>query len=365
MSPLLKRVEAAGVKGIQEKRAPFVIQSSDFFETGKKVREAFAQLINAPSSLNICTIPSVSYGMAAVANNLPLVKGDKILVVGEQFPSNYYVWERKAHEKQADIQVIAAPESSENRGKAWNEQILSAIQPGVKLVSMAHVHWADGTKFDLQAIRKRTKEVGAYLVIDGTQSVGALPLDIGKIPVDALICGGYKWLLGPYSIGIAYFGDALLDGVPVEESWMNRLGSENFAALVNYTSEYQPGARRYEVGEASNFILLPMLLESLSALNEWNPANIQNYCQHISEDVIRELKKMGFEIEGSEYRSAHLWGIRFPAKFDMIGLKNQLEREKVYVSIRGNAVRVSPHLYNTREDLERLAGCLATLVSFT
>lgn len=363
MSPLLKKVEQAGIQGLQLKRAPYIIQTPDFFETGNLVREAFAKLINAKHPERICTIPSVSYGMAIIANNLHLRRGDQIVVVGEQFPSNYYAWERKANENGAQIHIVTAPEDTENRGKIWNKRILEAIKPGTRLVSMAHVHWADGTKFDLKAIRARSREVGAYLVLDGTQSVGALPFDITEIEVDALICAAYKWLLGPYSIGVAYLGEAFLQGIPVEESWMNRKGSENFSALVNYQSAYQHGAKRYEVGEFSNFILLPMLLESLNTLNEWNPKCIQAYCKDLVEPPILQLKNLGFQIEDDNYRGAHLWGIRLPGKVDALALKKQLELLKIYVSIRGNAVRVAPNIYNTREDLERLVECLGTILS--
>ena len=224
---------------------------------------------------------------------------------------------------------------------------------------MAHVHWADGTKFGLKAIRTRTREVGAYLVLDGTQSIGALPFDIEEIDADALVCGSYKWLLGPYSLGVAYLGEAFLGGKPVEESWMNRMGSENFSTLVNYESTYQPGARRYEVGEFSNFILLPMLLESLNTLNEWMPKNIQAYCKELIEEPIQALQNIGFQIEDTAYRGSHLWGIRLPKGMDPISLKNHIDAQKVYVSVRGNAVRVSPHIYNTASDMDRLVECLA------
>ncbi|MDZ7647737.1 MAG: hypothetical protein U5K54_11465 [Cytophagales bacterium] len=114
---------------------------------------------------------------------------------------------------------------------------------------------------------------------------GRYHLDIKEIRPDALICGGYKWLMGPYSLGLAYYGEYFDQGIPVEENWINRLHSENFAGLVNYESDYQPGALRYEVGEHSNFILVPMLLEALEQINQWKPVNIQKYCAAITKKV--------------------------------------------------------------------------------
>ena len=90
------------------------------------------------------------------------------------------------------------------------------------------------------ALRQRTHEVGAQLVIDGTQSVGALPINVQELQPDALICAGYKWLMGPYSIALAYYGPYFDQGEPLEEGWINRYGSEDFTNLVQYQDRYQP-----------------------------------------------------------------------------------------------------------------------------
>ncbi len=178
---------------------------------------------------------------------------------------------RLCDENKAQLKTISPPENLADRGKIWNERIVEAIDRNTRLVALGNVHWADGTKFNLLEIRKRTRDVGALLVIDGTQSVGALPFDVSKIQPDALVCAGYKWLLGPYAIGIAYYGEYFDDGKPIEENWINRKLSEDFTALVNYKSEYQPGALRYEVGERSNFILVPMMTAALKQINRWKP----------------------------------------------------------------------------------------------
>jgi len=122
------------------------------------------------------------------------------------------------------------------------------------------VHWTDGTRFDLVAIGRAARRVGAAFVVDGTQSVGALPFDVREIQPDALVCAGYKWLLGPYAMGAAYFGPRYDAGDPIEENWITRRGSDDFQRLVAYQDEYAPGAIRYDVGERSNFILLPMFI---------------------------------------------------------------------------------------------------------
>jgi selenocysteine lyase/cysteine desulfurase len=354
MSPLLKSVEKVGVSAVRKKRNPVNISQPDFFTETELLRSEYAKLINAPDPKRIVIIPSVSYGMANVVRNLDIKKGQHIIVATEQFPSNVYPWQRLCEDAGAQIISVAPPDNYSNRGKRWNEKILESINANTKAVAIGQVHWADGTRFDLEAIRKRTREVGALLVIDGTQSVGALPFDVQHIQPDALICAGYKWLLGPYSIGLAYYGSYFDNGKPVEENWINRLNSEDFAGLVNYQSQYQPGALRYEVGEHSNFILLPMLLKAIKQLNNWGPERIQEYCRHIGQPTLEKLAEKGFIIEDEAWRSAHLFGIRLPGNVNMDDVKKSLLKHNVYVSFRGNAIRIAPNVYNTEKDFEKL-----------
>jgi selenocysteine lyase/cysteine desulfurase len=354
MSPLLKKVENAGIEGIKRKRNPSSLLPSGFFEGTEKLRNEFGKLINVKNPQRIVTIPSVSYGLAIVAANLKMDRSQNIVVASEQFPSNVYPWIRLSEESGAKIKTVSQPNDLKNRGKTWNQRVLEAIDQRTKLVALGHVHWVDGTKFDLKAIRKRTYEVGALLVIDGTQSVGALPFDASEIQPDALICGGYKWLMGPYSIGLAYFGSYFDEGKPIEENWINRKFSEDFTSLINYQNEYQPAALRYEVGERSNFILIPMMIAALKQINQWKPKNIQDYCEKITVKSIQQLREAGFWVEDENFRGHHLFGLRTPKGSDLGKIKRQLFKNKISVSVRGNAVRISPHVYNSENDLKKL-----------
>jgi len=358
MSPQLKDAEKVGIRNLRRRRNPASIKAEDFFADTELLRQEFATLIHAANPKRIVTIPSVSYGMANVARNLKIGRGDNMIVAAEQFPSNYYPWQRLCEETGAQLKSIAPPEEFSGRGQKWNERILDAIDINTKAVALGHIHWVDGTLFDLAAIRRRTREVGAVLVIDGTQSVGALPFDVQAFQPDALVCAGYKWLLGPYSIGLAYYGEYFDHGRPIEESWMNRAHSEVFSQLTNYQSAYQDGALRYEMGEHSNFVLLPMLLKSVQQLNRWGVSNIQEYCDHISRGVVLNLREKGFLIEEEANRAKHLFGVR-PGQHDSEKIKTQLLKNNVYVSYRGNAIRVAPNVYNTEKDLKKFA----TLIS--
>ncbi len=358
MSPLLKAVEKAGIDGIKGKRNPADLPPDNFFSETKKLRKEFAKLINTKESDRIVVVPSASYGLANVAANLKINQGQNIIVAAEQFPSNVYTWMRACQESGAQLKTVKPPETLIDRGKIWNERILDAVDKNTKLVALGHVHWADGTKFDLVTIRKRTRDVGALLVIDGTQSVGALPFEVSKIKPDALVCAGYKWLMGPYAIGLAYFGNYFDDGKPIEENWINRKFSEDFSGLVNYQNEYQPGALRYEVGERSNFVLTPMMAAALRQINQWKPKNIQEYCAMITKEPIRQLCQGGFWVEDEGYRGHHLFGVRLPKGTDLEKIKRKLKSSKISVSVRGDAIRVSPNVYNTENDVMKLVKVL-------
>lgn len=358
MGPLPRRVQEAGVAGVRRKADPAGITSEDFFTEADAVRRLFARLINAPDEQRIAIVPAASYGLAIVARNTPLRRGQNVVVADEQFPSNVYPWQRLVLEHGADLRTVVPPTSATGRGEGWNTRLLEAIDESTALVALPHVHWADGTRFDLTSIGARAREVGAALVVDGSQSVGALPFDVREMRPDALVVAAYKWLLGPYGIALAYLGSRYDGGVPLEENWINRQGSEDFASLVSYRDEYQPGALRYDVGERSNPILLPMLASALEQIHEWRPDRIQDYCGRLMCDVVGRAAELGFVVEEAAWRGTHLFGMRAPRDMDITRVQAALADRDVIVSLRGNAVRVSPNVYNDAADAAALLDAL-------
>tara|TARA_Y100000815_G_scaffold185573_1_gene169379 strand:- start:605 stop:1693 length:1089 start_codon:yes stop_codon:yes gene_type:complete len=362
MSPQLKSVTALGIESLKRKTKPYSITPEDFIEIRNPLKKRFAQLIKASDYQDIAIIPSVSYGMANVANSLNLKPTDEILVAHEQFPSNIYSWQHLAQRTGAKIINIEPPTELKERGRLWNEKILNAINPNTALVALAHCHWADGTRFQLAKIGEKVHKNGGKLVIDGTQSVGAFPFSVAEIKPDAVICGGYKWLLGPYSLGVAYYAESLHNGNPIEHNWMNRADSEDFSLLTNYQENYQARAGRFSVGESSNFVLTPMLTRSIEQLIEWTPQAIQEYCKEISKEAVSALREMDCYIEEDGYRGQHLFGIYLPKTISIDKVKSALSKQNILVSYRGNAIRVSPHVYNTAEDFEKLISVFKTLL---
>ncbi len=357
MSPQLKSVEKIGHEAVSKKCFPHEIIAEDFFTGVEKLRKTFAKFIDISDYQNTAIIPSVSYGIATVANNIKLQPGDEIIIVDAQFPSNVYAWQKIAKKNNAKVIIVSPPDTFQNRGQRWNQSVLDVITTKTALVAISPAHWADGTIFDLKAIREKTKIYNALLIIDGAQSLGALPFSVKEIQPDAVITVGYKWLLGPYGLGMAYFSDYFNEGEPIENNWINRKGSENFGGLVNYESQYQPKAGRYNMGECSNFNLLPMLTKSIEQLAEWQPKNIQVYCDSISKNAIKELRNIGCFIEDDIYRTKHLFGVYLPKNIDLDKLKAKFSKNNIYISFRGNAIRVSPNVYNSESDFEKLIDC--------
>ena len=353
MGPLPRVAEEAGVLGLRMKRDPSAILPHHFFDTSLELRRLFSRLIGDADPTRISIGPGVSYSVAIAAKNLPLSSDQNVVLTYEQFPSNMHAWARKAQDVNADLRVIGPPDTI-HRGASWNTEILTAIDSATAVVSLPTVHWTDGTIFDLVEVGRRCREVGAALVVDGTQSVGALPFDVNVVRPDVLMCSGYKWLLGPYSVGLTYFGPRFDDGEPLEETWIGREGSEDFEHLVDYRAGYQQGAIRYDVAQRSNFALLPVAVASLRLIIEWQPARIQAYCKDLTDNFFEEVEELGFTVEDAHWRSAHLFGLRMPKGLELVELQQTLKARGVSASLRGSALRVSPNVYNDAEDVSAL-----------
>ncbi|MEP7321154.1 MAG: aminotransferase class V-fold PLP-dependent enzyme [Saprospiraceae bacterium] len=357
MSPLLNKVRDAGLHALIKKSKPWSIPPTAFFDSVLYLKQLAARVIQTDQPERIAVIPSVSYGMANVARNIKFKKGDHIVLLDKQFPSNYFIWKSLAEKHELILDIVSPPSDSNQRGPSWNEAVLKAITPATKLVTLEHIHWADGTLFDLKAIREKTNEVGALLVVDVTQSLGAFPFDQSVFKVDALVGAAYKFMMGPYAMGVAYYGPAFDHGTPIEENWINKKGSEVFEKLLDYESDYKPGAARYSMGEQSQFIHVPMQIAAFEQLLEWGIDNIQSYCKGIVDTILPSLKENGIWIEEQPWRANHLFGIR-PAQGITVSLKEKLLDNHIYVSYRSDTIRISPNVYNSPEDLIKLVSTI-------
>ncbi|MEX2473232.1 MAG: aminotransferase class V-fold PLP-dependent enzyme [Gemmatimonadota bacterium] len=358
MGPLPAASEAAGVAALKRKRHPSDITAPDAFWESDGIRERFARLVGIGDAGRVAIQPGVSYGVATAARNVSVDAGQNLVLTAEQFPGNVYAWRRLAEERGAALRAVGPDGSGGSRGALWNERLLEAIDAETAVVAVPHVHWTDGTRFDLIEIGRRCREVGAALVVDATQSVGALTFDVAKVQPDALVVAAYKWMLGPYSLALSYFGPRFDDGVPLEETWIAREDSHDFQRLVEYRDEYAPGAVRFDMAERSNFFLLPIAEKSLDLLLAWRPERIQAYCRSLTAGLVAEASELGFGVEDERWRAHHLFGLRMPAALDLTDLRDRLAARDISVSLRGSALRVSPNVYNDEADIEALTGVL-------
>jgi selenocysteine lyase/cysteine desulfurase len=356
MGPLTRRVRSAGIEALSRKGEPWNLVPDDFFQDVERARELFAQVVSGDPE-GVALLPSVSYGIATAARNLPVADGSEIIVLAEQFPSNVYAWQELARKAGGRLRTIARPDDGD-----WTRDVLAAIGPQTALAALPHCHWTDGTLIDLEAVGARLRQFDGALVIDGCQSVGALPIDVQKVQPDFLVTASYKWLLGPYSHGFLWVAPRWREGEPLEHNWIGRANCRDFAALVNYTDQFSPGARRFDVGEVSNFALLPATLAALEQTLSWGVDTIQATLRQLTDAIAGGARALGLGVAQPAHRAGHMIGLRLGGRDPQI-LAATLAEARVYVSVRGDSVRVSPHVYNDRGDVERfldvLAGALA------
>jgi selenocysteine lyase/cysteine desulfurase len=197
-------------------------------------------------------------------------------------------------------------------------------------------------------------------VLDITQSGGAMPIDVAKIEPDFLVCACYKWLLGPYAIGFLYVNPKWQQGLPLEQGWIARKDSQDFTRLIDYQNEYHPGAVRFDMGERSSFQLMPMAEAALRQILDWGVENIYQKLSALTETIAHGAQQHGFSSAPIGQRAGHYLGLRAPHGLPDT-LTADLGKRQIYVSVRGDSLRVTPHLYNTPEDCERLLNALAEL----
>jgi selenocysteine lyase/cysteine desulfurase len=347
MSPLLRSAAAAGVHGLMRKAHPWEVKAEHFFDESDRVRALFARLIGAAAD-DVAIIPSVSYGMAAVMRNVPIAAGQSIVALAEDFPSTVYATRALAREAEAQLLVVARPQEGD-----WTSAILDSIDGSTALVCTPNVHWVCGGLIDVEAIARRCRSVGAVLVLDTTQSTGALPIDVAAVDPDYLIAACYKWLLGPYSVGFLYAAPRHQQGRPLEQGWIARKGASDFRSLIRYAEELEPNARRFDMGERSNFALLPVAGAAIEQLIDWGVENVAETLGALTARIAGDLNQFGISSLPLEQRAPHYLSVRFAGGLPD-GIEERLAAGNVHVSLRGDRMRITPHLYNDEGDVERL-----------
>jgi selenocysteine lyase/cysteine desulfurase len=349
-APLLRESVAAGEKGVARKAHPWATSDQIFDKANadvEQLRGMFAQMIGATAD-DIAITPSTSYGIATAAANLAVKPGQAIVVLEQQFPSNFHPWRQLASDTGARLTQVTRPSDSD-----WTSAILAQLGPDTApdtapdaatnpaIVALPPCHWTDGARIDLVAIGARCREIGAAFVVDATQYIGAAPLDIAAIQPDFLTCSGYKWLLCPYTLAFLYAAPHRQQGRPLELR----------------TDSPVDNARRYDMGEYYNFINIPMANAALRQVQDWTPDAISRTLAPLTQRVADGARERGLIVPPDAHRAPHFIGVRFPG--DMPSeIDKKLANNNVFTALRGDALRISPHLFCDTGDIGRFFSLL-------
>lgn len=354
-TPQLNAARERLAQSVAAKSRPWTRAPADYFTNAEAIRGLCAQVIGGDAE-GYAVVPSASYAIATAARALEptLAPGDEIVMMAEEFPSLVLAFRRVARERGASIVVAPVPADGD-----WTAAIGERIGPRTKVVAISSCHWTNGALVDLARIAQAARGVGAVLLVDGTQTIGALPFDFDAIAPDFVAISGYKWMLGQYGVSLFYAAPRWREARPLEEAWLAREGAEDFANLVRPSDRYLPGARRFEMGEKGN-ALLPGTLAGLEQLREWTVPAIARSLAVVNAHIAQAAAELGFGVPPEGLRCPHMFGARIPERIggDLVAA---LRERGVYVSRRGRSLRISPHLHVDGADVDRLVDGLRAL----
>jgi selenocysteine lyase/cysteine desulfurase len=368
MGPVPLHAVADGWSGLGRKARPWTIATDDFFVPVEQFRGLIAALLGAPDDPEgVAVTPSVSYGVATAVRNLSLRPGQAVVVLERQFPSDVYGWQHLAERDGGRVVTVATPTDLD-----WTAAVLATLHDlgdQVGVVSVPPCHWTDGGLVDLVAVAAAARDLGAAVCVDLCQWLGAAPFDVHEVQPDFAFGATYKWLCGPYSVGFLWAAPHRRGGEPLEHGWTPRANSHDLSALADLTTAFHPGARRYDMGEVANFALLPVAIAAATTVLGWDPPATAHHNAALTARAVDGAAALGLHAAPAHLRAPHLVGLRFGPDLDAAtaarGLAGGLADRGVHVSVRGDAVRLSAHAYNTVDDIDRFLAALAEVLGRT
>lgn len=380
-TPMLRRVYDVGVEAVGRKLLPWRIDEEGG-HAAAEVRLLFARLLGAERA-DVALTPSCSYAVTVAARSLRaagrIMHGTELLVLQDQMSSNVYPWQAVAADAGARVRVVARPADGD-----WSRAVCEALSAGrTAVAALPNVHWCDGAPLDLRRIGAACADARAALVVDATQSLGALPLDARHVRADFVVASTHKYLLGPYGCCPLYAAPEWhASATPIEAHERSRAGAAGgrdvpFAlpppphvcgAGAPYDEAYAPGACRLDSGGRPNPILLPMVAAGLRQVLEWTPEAIGGHAAALCARLAAWAAREGYALPGGSKQ--HLLGLRRPTRSAdgwsapaehawAEDLARALrERHGVHVSGRFGALRVAPHVYNCERDIDALIAAL-------
>jgi len=356
IGPIPERTRRALDEFTAKRTAPHLLPDRELFAGLAAARLGLAQLINAdPSEIALAT--NTSWGLNLAARALPLERGDVVLVSDKEFPANVYPWLLL---RDQGITV----EMTRCTAQGWpdEEHLLERLRdPRVRVLAVSFVQFSNGYRADLKKLGAACRANGTYLVVDGIQGIGNSVLDLRETPLDILACGGQKWLLSPWGSGFVYVRKELVSQLePAITGWMAFEGTDDFSRLTEYNPTFRSDARRFEM------ITLPYqdffgMTASLQLLLEVGVREIAEVTRSTHEPIVKWAQAHGVRI-ASPTENGHRSAILCVAPPKPVEAYHALKRARVVCSLREGSIRLSPHCYNTVEEMEKVTEVLEDLL---
>ncbi len=344
VSPIPASAAEEGMALLRRSRDEGGVRLRDWVELSEGARARFAQVIGA-SPAEVAFVNSTSEGLSFIAAGVPWKEGDNLVTANVEFPSNVYPWMR-LRSRNVEMRMVAARE-----GRVRKEDIFAACDGKTRLISLSSVEFANGHRNDLAGIGEFCQKKGIFFCVDAIQSLGVLPMDVRSYGIDSLSADSHKWLLGPEGIGGFYLSRDVMEMVePVVLGWHS---VENRLDFENYDFRLSPDARRFEPG-SFNMVGLAVFHASMGLLLSTGIDRVWERVRRLTDGVIEKARRNGFEVlspANPENRSG-IVTFRVPGA-DPAGLWKAMLARKAVCSPRAGGIRVSPHFYNTPEEIER------------
>jgi selenocysteine lyase/cysteine desulfurase len=344
VAPITARAQAALVDWSRDVAENGDVNESRSVERVEDVRRQVADLLNAPPS-DIAFVKNTSEGIGIIAEGFPWAAGDNIVTAEEEYPANIYPWMNLAGR---GVEVRRVP----SRGpRVAIDDIAGAIDARTRVVSLSYVEFASGFRNDLEAVGRICRSRDIVFVVDAIQGLGVLPLDVSKLPVDALSADGHKWLLGPEGAGIFYLRRDIIDRLhPVGIGWNSVVGSRRFSKI---DFQLKPGAGRWESGSLNVGGILA-LGASLDVLNDIGWPEIHKRVLSLTDYLCEQAPKAGLEVFSSRLDQERSSIVSLVAAGrDPQAIKRRCREEGIVINHRAGRLRFSPHAYNTEDELYR------------
>ncbi|MBZ9989521.1 aminotransferase class V-fold PLP-dependent enzyme [Mesorhizobium sp. BH1-1-5] len=351
MSPIPVAAIAAGEAGVRVKAEPWKMTIASYYDEVEQARQLAASMVGANAD-DIAVVAATSYGMAIAAANVPVPAGSAILLMENEHTSHRYVWYDLADRAGAFVDLVPQPADGD-----WTGAIVSAIRNSdrpIAIVAGTLVHWFEGMAIDLEAVAVAARTAGAALVVDGTQWVGAVPFDVGRVRPDFLVFATYKFLLGPYRLAFLYADPSWHEeGRTLEHHSWNRLGGDKSDFYKVPVAKFLPGARRFDMGERSDFAVLPIAIAAMKLIQGWSVERVFERLRYLNDFVWAQANSRGLDVARPRMPTPHISILDIGDRLAP-NAAQELKRANVHVTLRGTKMRVSPHVYNDEEDVDRL-----------